>query len=463
MQITGTTVLDLRSLGGSVTTACSVETYEDPSADPPAVLRLSGLSGEVINSLLQPEGLKSLSGQRVSGTLADGRGFEGHIGVASGLTPTGPAELAIDAILTHFKTKRADGPPANLAGGRWLFRLANIWLPHGDEKTEYPAPGGRPLPMLPFTLNKIRFTIVGREWELTDDLMRSRKVGADPDIRGPLMSGTLVTKHNQGDTWESVSQMADDIACLLSLATSRGVRWVSQTLEDATGQAIEGRTEAVWLPPFRSKGHAHIDQWDFGVIRRFIEECYPRYVQSRNWFQLTLDMYLQAQLNEFISIKASILNTLLDRIQQHVNGKAFPPQIDPKLPGRADRKWLPKVLTFILQLLLSPQWDLDRTAALIGTIKDWNSRPSFPRGVELACTKLQIPVPPKKTINRRHKLIHLGELDLRIDKAAEYWGELDLLVLLLILQLLGYTGTLVHHKIGPEPVSIEQVLKDAVG
>jgi hypothetical protein len=317
--------------------------------------------------------------------------------------------------------------------------------------------------MPPFTVNKIRFTAADREWELTDDLMRSRKAEEEPDIDGPLISGTLSTGVNPADNWETVRSIADDLEALLSLATSRGIRWVSQTLVDAAGQPVEGRSHSGWVPPFRSKGHSHIDQWDGGVVKRFIEECHPRYIQSRDWFRLTLDMYLQATLNEFVSIKASLLNTLLDRIQQDVNGKNYPPQIDPKLPERADKKWFQDLLTLVLRVFLSWKWDADRTAALIGTIKDWNSRPSFPRGVELACIKLQIPVPPKKTLGRRHKLIHLGELDLRIDKAAEYWAELDLLVLLLILQMLGYTGTLYHHKIGPNPVPIEEVLKDAVG
>ncbi len=458
MPIRGTTSVDLTSVGSNrIPSTFELEGNELGHAEE-MLLHLPTLDAEAIQRLILPGALAGLSGQRLTGSLDDGKQFEAVIGIATGMKFTDDGKPQVKCLLKNVKFL-TPSPAKQESSDTWVFRMANLRFRIGDEKTFLPVPSGREMPLRPFVNNKIRFTLADREWTMTDDLMATQTGREDANVSTPILSGTLTTPIRPGDSWEEVAVVADDLGYLLSLASSKGVRSLIQMRVDANGACLESRSESVWLPPFREGGHRHIDQWEAGALKKFLEDCYPAYARDREWFCRTLDMFLQSQMNKFIEVKTAILNTLLDRIQQYVNGKSLSPQIDPQLSKNVENKVFKWVFHRLL-MALSRKWDPERTEALIQTIKDWNARPSFPKGVELACAGLGISAPPKKVLGKRHKLIHLGELDLRSDKAIKYWEDLDLLVLLMILRLLKYNGILHHHKLGYDPVHIQEVLVD---
>jgi hypothetical protein len=412
-----------------------------------AHIYLNDLPGSVVNSLLSVAGLQAFRHQQIAGELSDGSSFKTTIGTANAFFPTGPSSGTVSCILNSTEVT-AVGP--DQVAVRWLFKMANVRLLVGDEKTNLPLPPGRdPKTTIPgFTLNKIRFNIAGREWTLTDQLMDARaQKNSDIDVSEPVVSGLLETTVIPGEEPAAVISVARDIEVLLSLAMSRGVRVVSISKVNRAGVALSETMRAGWVPPFNRVGFTPLENDRPQSLKLFLETVYPTFSGLRAWNSQTLEMFLQAQVNDFVEIKAAILNIVLDRLWKKVVGKNIPDEIDPGLPKKLDEPAFQESLHTVFAQL-SDAWSLDRTGKVCGMIKQWNSTPDMAVGIQRACGKLGLPEPDAKFLKNRNRLIHSGELNQKDGSVVEYLQELDWLVLSMILRWLGYDGWVFHPKWG---------------
>jgi hypothetical protein len=129
-------------------------------------------------------------------------------------------------------------------------------------------------------------------------------------------------------------------------------------------------------------------------------------------------------------------------------------EIDPKIERLVEHDAFKTALRGALGTL--PGWDDKRTDAVVGLIKHWNKTPSFPVAVKRACMLFSLPEPDKRLIATRHKLMHIGELQPGIKGMTgwEYDVELESLVLVLLLKLLGYNGVFFHAKYQSAPMNL---------
>lgn len=67
--------------------------------------------------------------------------------------------------------------------------------------------------------------------------------------------------------------------------------------------------------------------------------------------------------------------------------------------------------------------------------------------------------PSKSQLAKRHKLIHLGEYDGDDGMSIiDYWQEMECLVTMMLLRLLGYGGYFYHHALGPDGKNLKDVM-----
>jgi hypothetical protein len=447
--------IDLTGIGGIVAQyEFEVETDDVDRIDG-VVIHLNGLSIEQMGRLMTPDGLRSLKGQLLTGTLVDGRNIRTTLNSAYHVIPT--ASDSVDLSCYVGPTILVPGSIHGASfGGRWEFDLANVALHVGDVITTRSASantGPSANRGMISIRNRVCFTIGGRAWSLTDELMDNRQQLTSAHLRRPLRSAILATDFQPTDVAEDIEQIATDIDTLLSFALNHGIRWIVRRRFDGNGQLIEEHTRNVWLPPFGTDNPKVVDNWEFFNLRDFMQTCYAPYVADREWLVASLDLYLQSQMNKFLSVRASMLNVLLDRLKQHVVPATNTPEIDEHLNERLDKRWFNWLLNRLLRLA-SRNWSIERTNALIETIKQWNAGPSFPKGVRRACELLRLPNPRGRMLQTRHRVIHVGVVDLPLEQAIEYLMDLEHLVLTMLLRVMQYEGVYYHSSIGTQPARL---------
>jgi len=154
---------------------------------------------------------------------------------------------------------------------------------------------------------------------------------------------------------------------------------------------------------------------------------------------------------------------MLDRITSKINGDTSPPEIDPDLNSRLERRWFRWLLHLVLRTL-SNKWERFRTDAVCEVIKGWNAEPSFPKKIIRSCETLGIKAPTGSKLGFRHKLIHSGEFDKKlktIEKKAEYLFETESIVLMLLVMMLGFDGLIYLQSDPPNPKKVSEFLADS--
>ncbi len=419
-------------------------------------LDLTGASAATLNKLMQG-GMHLLDGAAVSATLEDAREMDATIGMVSGVCPTHMGSVTVTGKLANASIR--DPSMLNAVTASWQYKLTNIKLNLGDEKSLYPLPQGADPNKTPrgWTLNKLRFVMGGREWVLTDDFMNKWRKDDAPDAALPLVTATLTTTAQAADTEEAVSEIAGDIELLLTLALGRDVQSVSRSRIDNQGNTIETLHRSVVVHPFNQAGHPVVDNWTPGTLNPFLEAASNIVAADRKWWRRTLKFYFSVQINKYIEVKSILLNILGNRIAERLAHEDGSSEIDPNLSSRLKDKAIKEALHQVLSQL-SPKWDDARTALVIATITNWNAVPSFAESIQRTCRQMRIPEPTKKFLRTRNKLIHVGELEPPDGDISAYWVELEWLVLATILRLLGYSGEMYHMKLGGHPAPLEDQL-----
>ncbi len=441
--------MDVSQLGKSVKYEHSLMAFDDNNQPQELIVTVSAPDGEDFSRLFNHWGADILSGQTVTGKLEGDREFSTVLKAAKGVKHDGPQpKLA----LTFFIDDTRIQDTAKGETGPWTctFTLTNVKLWIGDEKTILPLPpGADPEKYIPgWTLNKIRFLAAGREWILTDELYEKWRSKDKPDESRTLLTATLRTTVKDKTEIPIVQGHANELTDLLSLALGREVSWYSCTVTDARGKFVSENARSILGRPFNRGGSAAVDNYEFASLKRFLETAYPIYAQNSAWWRTTLALFLEVQTNPILDIKSVLLSTLSDRISSAVlKGKKLGAQIDENLDKIADDQAFQAELNTVL-MKLSPKWTKQRTEAFVRTIKGWNSAPSFPNKVILACKELKLNPPNPDLLKPRHKLLHTGELEVEGD-VLSFWKDFECLILLMILVMVGYSGLFYHYKLGP--------------
>lgn len=390
--------------------------------------------GEILNNTL------------VTGTLANNDSVSIRLGPNTKVEPEGDTRLTLEFVVQDYEVHTA----AEMGrGAEYRFRLTNLQIePSGDEGSQTrlspdPAAGG-------FTrhnrVNRIRFTLAGRQWSLTDDFFDEWQNLSDSDRSRILLSGTLSTVSVTDDPVaeeKEVATIADDLAFLLSFALGRDIKWVTCHSFTSTGRLAKSQSRFLCLSTFGAGGFPPLGNWTRGQLREFIETAYASYSTDLEWWRRTLDLFSQVVDARAADLRAVIVNILLDRASTRILvGKDLGNQIEAGLNAKLDdpafKQELQKLLTS-----LTAKWAPDRTDRLIETIKQWNSSPSFPKRIAAAYQEVRLEPPKGKMLTKRHLLVHLG--DPPADGSIfEYSLELECRVLMLLLRLLNYENQFFH-------------------
>jgi hypothetical protein len=441
-------------------------------------LQMNDVAPHQIANLTQgPMTLQNIVGMpTVAGQLENGMRFEADVVFLKGID-FGPerTSLKVTCYVTNYRPVSAE---ATTDRRSWIFRLANLRLASGDEWTPTPERSitldpkriqeYRKLiadwheviakkkmtqaeveqkydtftPIGPRRLNRISFEFAGRKWQLDDDWYGQWPDGWDR-IREPVPSGTLATEYRPGDSEQGLQATATCICDLLTFASARDVKWIEIGCVDVNGQYRPLRQEIPGLMGLNQNGFTLIDNWELGNLRTFLETAASQVTADAEWWSITIGLLHQARAAKYIEVKASLLNTLLDRVSTKVVGDGSGAEIDPLLNKRIDRSWFRMILHWVLRLL-SRNWTHHRTDALCdNVIKGWNAEPSFPEKVIRACDSLGIPAPSRSKLGFRHKPIHTGEMDKKLktfEKKAEYLFTIEAIVAMLLLRRLGFRG-----------------------
>jgi hypothetical protein len=262
------------------------------------------------------------------------------------------------------------------------------------------------------------------------------------------LTATLFTTISTLDETAKFRMVADKICQLLSFAVSQDVTWPSLDIVDSAGKALRTEARGIFCRPYSKGGSGPIENYEHGELKRFIETAFPICAGNAEWWYKTLVLYREVQMAAMVEVKAVLLYILADRISEAVlNGENLQGQIHPDLGKELKKKSFLAELHEVLGKLSG--WDENRTRSVVEEIKRWNARPALSEKIRLACVKLAVKPPEDKLIKPRNRLLHDWELKLEQD-LIDYWKELECLVLIMLLVMLGYDGTFYHLKLGSE-------------
>lgn len=453
--------LDLTSLGKSAAQTCPAKlTYGHTGSPEKLEIEVEGVAVNVVNALLNDGLGDSLVGQRAVIADDNGRRVESELAALTLIQP-GAQRVSLTYLLGKSEIAEvADGSPV----AYWCFRLSNVHLNHGDEWVQRPAarvrnPDGS-VPLGGKSLSRVRFTIDGREWELTDEFFTLPRDVRTAQAGEVTVSGTLRTVAQEGDSLPAVAAVAENICYLLTLALARDVKVTMALPLDAAEKVIQGRTTPVFVHPSGKGDASPVDNYGGHVLKRFVESSYAAVAGDRKWWAKTIAMFLESRVTPYLEVRSTMLNVLLDRISTKIVGDISGPQIDADIPKKVKQKDFRAELHGVLSKL-SDNWTDNRTEAVINRIRELNARPAFGKKVAMACEQLGVAAPQHEGNDPRHALLHEGEL---ITSAGnlEYWRDLDALIVQMLLRMLGYDGTFYHFKYGAQPVLLADVRKTAV-
>lgn len=454
---------------------------------------LDGLPTSTLNELLNGQFhlLKIFGNPEMEGHLADETKIQVRIAFVKKMECHGSGTLVVHCHLGQFQIKKS-GTWSDCE--KWVFQLANLKLYCGDIPTDYPAPlNAQPTNkteesdnaiegdkdkangMVPikegidlefrtppglnsWRLNRITFKFVNRNWNIDEGFFGQWPSGLDEIGNGPILSGTLSTVFNEGDTDEQLQLYATDIAELLSFALSRDVKWVSCGCQKKDGEFFSMRQHYPFISPFNHHWFPVVDNFTFKNLKVFLEIGLQKIQSDRHWWLVTIRLLTQARISKYSEVKCSLLNTLLDRISTKLNSESNQAEIDPMLEENLNEVFEHKLHKLMIEICVP--WTIERTKNLCSTIKQWNSQPSFPDKIIRSCEKLKIYKPCRKTLGLRHKILHNGEFDSKLNdaKKLDYLLTLDAVASLLLIRIFEFAGYIYLKPFGDNYLLVDQVL-----
>lgn len=410
------------------------------------------LSDEQFERLINESHL--LENSLTKGELHDGRQFECRIDSINSFAPLDLNSTFIQGHISHFKTTTTPAtevkPPCE-----WVFQLSNVKLRRGDVFSDYHCPGERRR-----NWDSIEFIFDGRTWRLTDTWIPKWKDTATSQLMKPVISGRLRTDFREGDFDSNLTDIVENVCHVLAIAMSRSVNWVSYSLNTADGTGIRGYSRATWVTGFNKHGFEPVANHEPHSLKTLLEISLPVIANDRDWYTNTLAMLTQAQTADMLEVRCSILYTLTDRISSRLVERTGRAEIDPGLKPRAKNPEFVEELHRTLKKLSPENWTEEHTASVLSEIKRWNKLPSFVEKIQRACNQVRLPMPDSTLLRARNELLHDGEMAPKDDSVVCHYFELDWLVLVMTLRLLGYEGAYYHPRNGSAPVLLKDQMID---
>lgn len=447
-------LVDLSASSGGIVecTGSLIFDYNDQPVE--LDLSLAKFNQDARTQVLSGQADECLGGASVTIHLPDDREIRATIQIVSNINCDSDGEIVARCLIGKVQSGIRDQD----LEGSWRFNLTNVKFRFYDIKSETPAPPGVPAHLCSWRLDKIAFAVAGREWLLKDEMFGQWKKQRDCDVHVPIVSATLTTPVQSNETAEEVCEIADSIAALLTLALGRSVRAVKIEHLDKDENSTWWSVRNVLALPLSCSGFSPVDNWECETVKTFVEGAYPIVADDRKWWLATLDMLMQVHVNPYLETKAMILNVLADRIAAKLGVAHQDAEIDAQLDDKLETKDFRSSLHALLTGL-SGEWTQGRTNNIISTIKMWNAKPSFAEGIRRACETVRLKPPPTKLLGTRHRLLHAGELHPPDMTLVDYWKELDALVLLLIVRMLDYEGSVYVAKFGTSEVLLKEYLE----
>ncbi len=511
----GSLQIDFGRLGRGVE-SCPAQISISPSGQPGTTTLL--IPGSLWNVLtdLRSDARRFLVGVTTTGVLDDGRGVRVTWGGGINLRHTEAGDLLLDVNPQSLVIEHC-GNRVPAVADQWVFYLQNLGFVCGDLRTTIPLPKryqSDPSLTPRSSLDRIEPQIAGRTISLRDrkhaaavkppdvegsrvalysylldrqkqqlGLLRWRTIRtalgllwakaqhfvalqarrfARPQPVGPeadYSPGTLSMAATAGETSDGPQALTESLSPLLSLAMSAPVAWTVCELRGSDGQLLCAHHRTVRDTAVQS-AQTRIDQDPpqiGGVIKGFLEECYPRLMADHERLTKAIAVYVEVQIADTTLVRAALLNMLLDRLQKEVNAGQLGLQIDPALDGRVDAAEFKEKLRELLSTL-SPNWTADLTSQIRGEIKRRNSAPGFGKAVRLAFESLGVQGFQTLKLGNRHVVLHDADVPLTAEEVVPYLTELDLLVFMIIARRLGYSGQFWHPHLGAEAVRLGDLI-----
>ena len=260
-----------------------------------------------------------------------------------------------------------------------------------------------------------------------------------------MESGHAVLQVRASDVSRTdAEKMATDICWLLQLAFAQRVAWAE--LRARTGSDSKFQCRRAFTLPDKPSVIKALRNWCDHVIADYIERSYTVYQNDPKWWAETINWYSLAVENIAVESSSMIYCMLFDRVSTYILGDGIvPKQIGEDLAeGLADegkRNQLIKQIDSLLKCFAS-SWSEERSINLVNQIRVWNDEFSYPTKARTAFEKLCLEAPSKKFLQRRHRLMHDGNLKLSKEKAISFFFDCHRHVLVLMLACLGYDGKL---------------------
>lgn len=293
--------------------------------------------------------------------------------------------------------------------------------------------------ILPMAVGGRHFTIrqVDNYSSIADTLRDDGGVAHTCSIR------TRLADPSDSSEWEEVSTIVSDICFLLTFACGRMVNWTRQYATTARGAHLRGEARAAVTRPYRVM--PLIDTRDGREVRRFIETCYPFFVQRRDAYSLRKVIHTRsdaandASFMETRTLVAGALAEFLSSKYCENDGAAKAQELRGSRGQRADaaKQALKGAAIINRGNLDAYQWASERLGQATG--------PTLKERLKIACEGLNVGASDEDialVARSRHNLAHTlswATSDLRDEHRSVIH-----LVDRMLLRLLGYDGRYVN-------------------
>jgi hypothetical protein len=386
------------------------------------------------------------------GQFSDGVPFRGRFAIVEARRPVSFGRDATTYDVTRVlrvASFESGAHPFDLRPATWSFALANLPLRYGDRPRapEHEGPQSR---------DTIDLSIRGRPWELrtVGGASRTDALGfpSDPAV-------TLRTDRRPAESADDISAAARGLHAALSLAHSRFVRWARLDLEH-DGSVSWSRSSPLWWPSGEPQGFQHVTQEGPGELRAYLEQCTPTIEKEIDWWETSIDWYLQATLSPYAEFKLLSLLTLLERISGFVRTmKGLTRSRDVALDEiLADERFRPELDALLRRGTAA--WTSERTERMIAWLRQRSGSSGYGALIVEACRALDVPPPPSDALRLRDRLAHGYERGVSIESLLAAFESVEETVALLLLRLMGYEG-MVFLSRPPRRVPIADALSRA--
>ena len=326
------------------------------------------------------------------------------------------------------------------------FILPDVNFGAADSRTIVGTP-----PREGFVLDKIEFSLSGLVWTLRHLYDHGAELLSAESLHVRAQAGekigpfkvhvdcALQVTIDEGRV-EEAGATADRICTLLSVPLAQEIRW-TMLRRVTTGTPSLIRERAVRVA-WTANGERPLPNDGRGRIKKFIETADPIFCADVEWWQETVGWYVESRASSIVQIRGLLSSIILERAANFLfKGQPIPEQIAAGVGKKLDDNEADLIskLDTLFRVELTAAWLSERSKALIGVLKGWNSSRPFKAKVGEAFKRMRLKPPSSDILKPRDSLAHKGEIDLEDHEFATYHREISDAASSLLLAMLGYS------------------------